>query len=247
MSHVWGQTLPSNYGRLPPLAQREFHVDVVGDIIGEATEKTAKELMEEVQEKIGKEAFQELQEQVSREVGEEVSEEIMEKAMKKTLKEVGEDANAEAIEKALKTNLKNMAEEAVEKSTKKVTRKATKEAVEELPEGAVERIGKRVITVGAAGVTAVVIFNDLLNSDAVNAWVASSTGQDCDEKAKAASLTEGTPEFIEHVSECQEKAAESLGAIGKIVTYGGLAIGGLIAVSILGKLGLFSGSSGDGE
>ena len=66
-------------------------------------------------------------------------------------------------------------------------------------------------------------------------------------KPKQQELVEGTPEFTEHVTECQEKAAESLGAIGKIVTYGGLAIGGLIAVSILGKLGLFSGSSGDGE
>jgi hypothetical protein len=241
MSHVWGQTLPSNYGRLPPSAQREFHVDVVGDIIGEASEKTAKELMEELQEKIGKETLKELQEQVQKEVGEEVSEEIMEKAVKETLEEVGEGANAEVIEQTLKKNLKNMAEEAGQKTTKKMTQKATKEAVEELPEGAVERIGKRVITVGAAGVTAVVIFNDLLNSDAVNAWVASSTGQDCDEKAKAASLTEGSPEFIAHVTECQEKAAESLGMIGKVVTYGGLAIGGLIAFSILGKLGLFAG------
>ncbi len=241
MSHVWGQTLPSNYGRLPPSAQREFNVDVAGDIIGEASEKAFKELAEEVQEKIGKAAFEKVQKEVAEEVGEEISEEIMEKAMKETLQEVGEDASAEVMEKALKKNLKNMAEEAGQTTTKKITRKATQDAVQQLPEGAVERIGKRVITVGAAGVTAVVIFNDFMNSDAVNAWVASSTGQDCDEKAKAADLVEGTPEFTANVLECQETAAESLGTIGKVLTYGGLAIGGLIAVSILGKLGLFAG------
>ena len=246
MSHVWGQTLPSNYGRLPPSAQREFNT-LIDDIVEESGEKIFKELVEEIEERIGKAAFEKVQREVAEEVGEEVSEEIMEKALKETLEEVGEDASAETIEALLKKNMKNIAEEAVEKTTKTITTKTTKEAVEQLPEGAVERIGKRVITVGAAGVTAVVIFNDFMNSEAVNAWVASSTGQDCDEKAEAAELEKGTPEFTEHVTECQEKAAESLGAIGKIVTYGGLAIGGLIAVSILGKLGLFSGSSGDGE
>ena len=99
MSHVWGQTLPSNYGRLPPSAQREFNT-LIDDVISEGGEKVFKELVEEVEEKIGKAAFERVQKEVADEVGEEVSEEIMEKAMKKTLKEVGEDANAETIEKA---------------------------------------------------------------------------------------------------------------------------------------------------
>jgi hypothetical protein len=242
MSHVWGQTLPSNYGRLNPSAQREYKVDVLGDVGKQAAKKTAKEVAEEMQAKIGKELITELSEQVTKEVGEDVSAEIMEKAMKETLEEVGEDASAELLETTLKKNLKNMTEEALQTTTKKTTKKATKKAIKEIPEGAIERVGKRVINVGAASVTAVLIFNDFMGSDAVDAWVKSSTGQDCDEKAEAASLESGTPEFTEHVTKCQEAAAESLGMIGKVITYGGIAVGGLVALSILSKIGLFSSS-----
>ena len=247
MSHVWGQTLPSNYGRLSAESQRVFHTNPLDDIAQEAMEKTFKELSEEVQEKIGKAAFEKVQKEVAEEVGEEVSEEIMEKAMKETLEEVGEDASAEVMETALKKNLKNMAEEAIETTTTKVTRKAAKEAVEEIPESTVERLGKTAIKTGGAVVGGVLIFNSFINSDAVDNWVAARTGMDCDDRAKEAGLVEGTPEYEERVTECQEKAAESLAFMGKAFTYGGLAIGALIAVSILGKLGIFSGSSGDDE
>jgi len=164
--------------------------------------------------------------------------------MKETLEEVGEDASAEVMEAALKKNLKNAAEAAAETSTKKITKKAAKEAVEELPEGAVERLGKTAIKTGGAVVGGVLIFNSFMGSDAVDNWVAAKTGMDCDEKAEAASLEPGTEEYTERVTDCQEKAAEGLAFMGKALAYGGVAIGGIVALSLLAKLGLFSGSSG---
>ena len=46
MSHVWGQTVPSNYGRLPATRQKVFHAteDVAKQVI--------KETIQQVQEKV---------------------------------------------------------------------------------------------------------------------------------------------------------------------------------------------------
>ena len=92
------------------------------------------------------------------------------------------------------------------------------------------------------------MFNSFMNSDALDSYVASTTGRDCDEKAEEASLEPGTDEYTAHVTECQEKAVENMAFLGKAITYGGLGIGALIAISILGKIGLFKGSkSSDDE
>ena len=91
-------------------------------------------------------------------------------------------------------------------------------------------------------------FNSFLNSDALDDYVASTTGRDCDEKAEEAGLEPGTQEYTDRVTECQEKAVENMAFLGKAMTYGGLGIGALVAVSILAKIGIFKGSkSSDDE
>jgi len=236
MSHVWGQSVPSNYGRLPPARQKVFHA---GD---DVAKQVIKQTIEEIQEKVAKEVTAELQGKISKEI----TEDLVAEAQEKTLRELGEDASSEAIEALYKKNLKELAtevtEEVAEKTTRDVAEKTARETVEELPEGTVDRLGKRAIAVGIPTVGAVVAFNSFLNSDAVDSWVASSTGMDCDEKAKEAGYEPGTQEYTDNVSACQEKAAENIAFVGKAVTYGGLAIGALIVVSILGKIGIFSGS-----
>ena len=54
MSHAWGQTVPSNYGRLPSSRQREFHTDPGA---GEALELVIKQTMQELTHKNYKEKF----------------------------------------------------------------------------------------------------------------------------------------------------------------------------------------------
>lgn len=241
MSHVWGQTVPSNYGRLPATRQKAFNsVEAVA-------EQLVKETIQQVQEKVAREVTEELQGKLTKEI----TEDLVAEAQEKTIREIGEDASAEAIEALYKKNLKELTsevtEEVAEKTTRDVAEKTARETVEELPEGTIDRLGKRAIAVGIPTVGAVVAFNSFLNSDAVDSWVASSTGMDCDEKAKEAGYEPGTQEYTDNVSACQEKAAESIAFVGKAVTYGGLAIGALVVVSILGKIGIFSGSGSSGD
>ncbi len=251
MSHAWGQTVPSNYGRLPPSRQREFHTDAG---TGEALELVIKQTMEELTEKVTAEVTQELQGKVQKEV----TAELVAEAQEKTLRELGEDTSAEAIEKLYKKNLKEIAGESGAaaakdigaKATREGTEKSIKKTVDAVPESAIERLGKRAITVGGIGITGFAMFNSFLNSDALDDYVASTTGRDCDEKAEEASLEPGTQEYTDHVTECQEKAVENMAFLGKAMTYGGLGIGALIAVSILAKIGIFkkgSKSSDDEE
>lgn len=249
MSHVWGQTLPSNYGRLSPSAQREFNTDLgAGDII----EKAIKEA--------GQKAIKEAREELGEVLSKQLTPELIEKAEKQTAKQMASGATGESAEVLLKKNLKNMAEEAGSKGLKegatevtaKVAREGTEENIEKLlknaPETVLERQGKRAMKYGAVGITGFAMFNSFMNSDALDSYVASTTGRDCDEKAEEASLEPGTDEYTAHVTECQEKAVENMAFLGKAITYGGLGIGALIAISILGKIGLFKGSkSSDDE
>ena len=248
MSHAWGQTVPSNYGRLPPSRQREFHTDAGA---GEALELVIKQTMEELTEKVTAEVTQELQGKVQKEV----TAELVAEAQEKTLRELGEDTSAEAIEKLYKKNLKEIAGESGEaaakdigaKATREGTEKSIKKTVDAVPESAIERLGKRAITVGGIGITGFAMFNSFLNSDALDDYVASTTGRDCDEKAEEAGYEPGTQEYTDNVSACQEMAVENMAFLGKAMTYGGLGIGALIAVSILGKLGIFKGSKSSSD
>ena len=253
MSHAWGQTVPSNYGRLPPSRQREFHTDAG---LGEAGERVIKQIMEDLTEKVSAEVTQELEGKVQKAI----SAEVVAEAQEKTLLEIGEDASAETIEKLYKKNLKEIVGESGEAAAKDLgkditvkaardgTEKTIKKTVEAVPETAIERLGKRAITVGGIGITGFAMFNSFLNSDALDGWVASTTGRDCDEKAEEAGLEPGTQEYTDNVSACQEKAVENMAFLGKAITYGGLGIGALVAVSILSKIGIFKGSkSSDDE
>lgn len=248
MSHAWGQTVPSNYGRLPSSRQREFHSDLGA---GEIIEKAIKEA--------GQKAVKEVREELGEIVSKQLTPEIIEKAEKLTAKQMAE-GSGESAEVLLKKNLKNMAEEAGGKVgkdvTKDVTAKAAREGTEDsvkktvaaVPETSIERLGKRAITVGGIGITGFAMFNSFMNSDALDDYVASTTGRDCDEKAEEAGLEPGTQEYTDHVTECQEKAVENMAFLGKALTYGGLGIGALVAVSILAKIGIFKGSkSSDDE
>ena len=240
MSHVWGQTVPSNYGRLPATRQKVFNAD-------EVVEQIVKQFIQETSERISKEVTQELQGKLSKEI----TEDIIAEAQEKTIRELGEDTSQEAIEALYKKNLKGLVgevtEEVSQKSVQEVTQKTVKETVEAVPESVAERLGKRAITVGGIGVTGFAMFNSFLNSDAVDDYVASTTGRDCDEKAVEAGYEPGTQEYTDNVSACQEKAVENMAFLGKAMTYGGLGIGALIAVSILGKMGIFSGSGSKEE
>jgi|TARA_B100001564_G_C20663851_1_gene682819 septal ring-binding cell division protein DamX len=241
MSHVWGQTVPSNYGRLPATRQKVFHAteDVAKQVI--------KETIQQVQEKVAKEVTQELQGKISKEI----TEDVIAEAQEKTLREIGEDTSSEAIEALYKKNLKELAtevtEEVAEQTTREVTQKTVKETVEAVPESVAERLGKRAITVGGIGVTGFAMFNSFLNSDAVDDYVASTTGRDCDEKAVEAGYEPGTQEYTDNVSACQEKAVENMAFLGKAMTYGGLGLATLVVVSVLGKMGIFSGSGSKEE
>ena len=248
MSHVWGQTLPSNYGRLSPSAQREFNTDLGA---GELIEKAIKEA--------GQKAIKEVREELGEVLAKQLTPELIEKAEKQTAKQLAAGATGESAEVLLKKNLKNMAEEAGSKGLKegakdvtaKIAREGTEENIEKLlknaPETVLERQGKRAMKYGAVGITTFAVFNSFINSDAVDDYIASTTGRDCDEKAVEAELEPGTEEYTEHVTTCQEKAVENMAFLGKIMTYGGLGIGALIAVSILGKIGIFSGSGSSDE
>lgn len=254
MSHAWGQTVPSNYGRLPTSRQREFHTlaksggkDVAQDIVEASIEKISKAAVKNVKETVG--------EQLSKQI----TPELVEKAQKLTAKQMGEGAS-ESAEVLMKKNLKELAEEAGGKVGKDVTKdvsvkavrdgteKTVKDTVAAVPETAIERLGKRAITVGGVGITGFAMFNSFMNSDALDDYVASTTGRDCDEKAEEAGYEPGTQEYTDNVSACQEKAVENMAFLGKAITYGGLGIGALVAVSILAKIGIFKGSkSSDDE
>ena len=240
MSHVWGQTVPSNYGRLPASRQKVFNAD-------EVVEQIVKQFIQETSERISKEVTQELQGKLSKEI----TEDIIAEAQEKTIRELGEDTSQEAIEALYKKNLKGLVgevtEEVSEKSVQEVTQKTVKETVAAVPESVAERLGKRAITVGGIGVTGFAMFNSLLNSDAVDDYVASTTGRDCDEKAVEAGYEPGTQEYTDNVSACQEKAVENMAFLGKAMTYGGLGLATLVVVSVLGKMGIFSGSGSKEE
>ena len=255
MSHAWGQTVPSNYGRLPPSQQREFHS------VKKTVADPAAEIAKASIEKITKAAVKNVKETVGEQLSKQITPELVEKAQKLTAKQMGDGAS-ESAEVLMKKNLKNLAEEAGEKvgkqTQKSVTataaRKGTEESIEKtvkaVPESAIERLGKRAITVGGIGITGFAMFNSFLNSDALDDYVASTTGRDCDEKAEEAGLEPGTQEYTDRVTECQEKAVENMAFLGKAMTYGGLGIGALVAVSILAKIGIFkkgSKSSDDEE
>ncbi len=239
MSHVWGQTVPSNYGRLPASRQKVFNAD-------EVVEQIVKQFIQETSERISKEVTQELQGKLSKEI----TEDIIAEAQEKTIRELGEDTSQEAIEALYKKNLKGLVgevtEEVSEKSVQEVTQKTVKETVAAVPESVAERLGKRAITVGGIGVTGFAMFNSLLNSDALDDYVSSTTGRDCDEKAVEAGYEPGTQEYTDRVNECQEKAVENMAFLGKAMTYGGLGLATLVVVSVLGKMGIFS-SSGSKE
>lgn len=250
MSHAWGQTVPSNYGRLPPSQQREFH---------SAVTDPAAELAQVAIEKASKVAIAEVRDEVSEQVAKQITPELIEKAQKLTAKQMADGAS-ESVEVLMKKNVKNLAEEAGGKVGKDVakdvsvkavrdgTEKTVKDTVAAVPETAIERLGKRAITVGGIGITGFAMFNSFMNSDALDDYVASTTGRDCDEKAEEAGLEPGTQEYTDHVTECQEKAVENMAFLGKAITYGGLGIGALVAVSILTKIGIFKGSkSSDDE
>ena len=242
MSHVWGQTVPSNYGRLPASRQRRFAS--VTDPVEEAIQKSVKEVTEK--------AIREVTEEVDDVIAKQITPEVIEKAEKLTVKQISEGAK-ESADALMKRNLKDLATEAGSKETKDLTadalQKGAKDNVDKLPETAKERLGKRALTVGIPVFGAVIAFNDILNSDAVSDYVDSSTGMDCDEKAVEAGYEPGTQEYTDNVSACQEKAAENIAFLGKAVTYGGLGLGALVVLSVLGKIGIFSrsGSSGDEE
>ena len=240
MSHVWGQTVPSNYGRLPASRQKVFNAD-------EVVEQIVKQFIQETSERISKEVTQELQGKLSKEI----TEDIIAEAQEKTIRELGEDTSQEAIEALYKKNLKGLVgevtEEVSEKSVQEVTQKTVKETVAAVPESVAERLGKRAITVGGIGVTGFAMFNSLLNSDALDDYVSSTTGRDCDEKAVEAGYEPGTQEYTDNVSACQEKAVENMAFLGKAMTYGGLGLATLVVVSVLGKMGIFSGSGSKEE
>ena len=240
MSHVWGQTVPSNYGRLPATRQKVFNAD-------EVVEQIVKQFIQETSERISKEVTQELQGKLSKEI----TEDIIAEAKEKTISELGEDTSQEAIEALYKKNLKGLVgevtEEVSEKSVQEVTQKTVKETVAAVPESVAERLGKRAITVGGIGVTGFAMFNSLLNSDALDDYVSSTTGRDCDEKAVEAGYEPGTQEYTDRVNECQEKAVENMAFLGKAMTYGGLGLATLVVVSVLGKMGIFSGSGSKEE
>ena len=65
MSHVWGQTVPSNYGRLPASRQKVFNAD-------EVVEQIVKQFIQETSERISKEVTQELQGKLSKEITEDI-------------------------------------------------------------------------------------------------------------------------------------------------------------------------------
>ena len=112
MSHAWGQTVPSNYGRLPPSRQREFHTDAgLGEVLGK---KVIKQIMQDLTEKVSAEVTQELEGKVQKAI----SAEVVAEAQEKTLLEIGEDASAETIEKLYKKNLKEIVGESGEVAAK---------------------------------------------------------------------------------------------------------------------------------
>lgn len=251
MSHVWGQTVPSNYGRLPATRQKVFN-SIKTEIVGEQVQTIGKKAIKKIQAKTLKEVREELGEKL----GKNLTPEVNNRVMKETLQEVGEDASPEVLEKAFKKNLKEAGQKSGKDSgqglTVEAVQEGTQDNVDELlknaPETVKERLGMRALTVGGAGLTAYAMFGAFINSDAVNDYVASSTGRDCDEKAVEAGYEPGTQEYTDNVSACQEEALENMAFLGKAITYGGIGIGALIAVSILGKLGIFSGSgSSDDE
>ena len=183
MSHAWGQTVPSNYGRLPPARQKVFHVEPGSDVIELAAKKAIKEMqarvLREVSEEMGEKLFKN------------ISPAVTDKVMKASIKEVGQGAAPEVLEQAFRKNLKNtagdLAKEAGQKATRDLAEQGGKNTVKQLPDGAATKLGKRALAVGIPTIGAVAAFNSLLNSDAVDAWVSSSTGMDCDEKAVEAS------------------------------------------------------------
>lgn len=249
MSHAWGQTVPSNYGRLPPSQQRVFHSSPPG--VDEAIEASLKLAQ--------KKALAEVRDELGEQVSKNITPELIERANKLAAKQMAE-GSTETAEAILKKNLKELAEEAGGKVGKDVTKdvsvkavrdgtqKTVKDTVAAVPETAIERLGKRAITVGGVGITGFAMFNSFMNSDALDDWIASTTGRDCDEKAEEAGLEPGTQEYTDHVTECQEKAVENMAFLGKAITYGGLGLGALVAVSILSKIGIFKGSkSSDDE
>ena len=242
MSHVWGQTVPSNYGRLPSSRQRRFASPT--EPVEEAIEKAVKEVTEK--------AIREVTEEVDDVIAKQITPEVIEKAEKLTIKQISEGSK-ESADALMKRNLKDLATEAGSKETKDLTADAlqqgAKDNIDKLPETTRERLGKRALTVGIPVFGAVIAFNDFLNSDALSDYIASSTGRDCDEKAVEAGYEPGTQEYTDNVSACQEKAAENIAFLGKAVTYGGLGLGALVVLSVLGKIGIFSrsGSSGDEE
>ena len=242
MSHAWGQTVPSNYGRLPSSRQREFHSDVgAGDLI----EKAIKEA--------GQKAIKEAKDELGELVSKQLTPELIEQAEKQTAKQLA-GGSGETAEVLLKKNLKELAEESsgkVGKDTAKditaaAAREGTQDNIDNLlknaPETVLERQQKRAMKYGAVGITGFAMFNSFLNSDVLDNYVASTTGRDCDEKAVEAGYEPGTQEYTDNVSKCQETAVENMAFLGKAITYGGLGIGALVAVSILGKLGIFKGS-----
>ena len=215
MSHAWGQTVPSNYGRLPSSRQREFHSDVgAGDLI----EKAIKEA--------GQKAIKEAKDELGELVSKQLTPELIEQAEKQTAKQLA-GGSGETAEVLLKKNLKELAEESSGKVGKDTAKDITAAAAREGTQDNIDNL--------------------LKNAPETVLERQQKTGRDCDEKAVEAGYEPGTQEYTDNVSKCQETAVENMAFLGKAITYGGLGIGALVAVSILGKLGIFKGSKSSSD
>lgn len=241
MSHVWGQTIPSNHWRLKH-PQREFRTGA--DTV--AARELREEILEQMMENVTDSTKDTIRRKLRAELGEEIADSIdIDYYLRRQLKsqidagtigkvvDIDDLINEGRLIRSMSDDISGVAEGTV---SRQVRQAAVRDAGENLVKQVDSPLKKTMVRWGVGGAVVVAGFAVFINSDALQSWVDNKTGMNCDEKAIDAGYEEGTPEYTESVETCQKEAADAIAQMGRILAYGGIGIAGLIGLVIVMRL-----------
>ena len=182
-------------------------------------------------EQSAKEAGQEALEQAAKEGLDETTQKAIKEAVERATKEAGEKALQEAGETATEAGLKEAMQKATKESLqaqlkKDLAQQTVKDAAQASSRNMAKRFAGKGIGVGLGSAVGVGVFAlaGILGSQALQGWMRSVSGLDCDEKALDAGYTAGDSDYTTFVEECQGRAETRMMLLGvsAIVVGGGV-------------------------
>jgi|DEB0MinimDraft_6_1074348.scaffolds.fasta_scaffold28069_2 hypothetical protein len=249
MSFAWGQSLPSNHYRTSEY-RRSLSAETQ-TFEAPADRQLRKAILDQVDDAI----IPSIRKQVadgSTSAALKQLDGLDDKQIRKLFEDLVDSDNFDKVDKGwLKKMIKGEALGGgdIERLARSITsdslqKTLTQESLKSAADGAADAIDnaadfsprqKTLMRYGLAGTTVIgtaAVFMGLGGNEAIQKFIDSQTGRDCDIKALDKGLTEGTPEYEAAVGTCQEGSLKTLRNMG----YAIIAVGGLLGFIAITRL-----------